>query len=134
MGLWRRGTTSCGGSCRLFPIGDWWLAVSLPRADDMELVPAWLELHATPRAGPATWSVVGETLGMRDPDELVERAVLLGLPVARLGEAADAPAVVAERLGAAPARTPAACSSSISPLCGPVRSVGTCWLVPGPPW
>ncbi len=104
MGLWRRGTTSCGGSCRLFPVGDGWLAVSLPRADDMELVPAWLELHATPRAGPATWSAVGETLGMRDPDELVERAVLLGLPVARLGEAADSPAVVAERLGAAPAR------------------------------
>ena len=44
MGLWRRGTTSCGGSCRLFPVRDGWLAVSLPRAEDMDLVPAWLEL------------------------------------------------------------------------------------------
>ncbi len=104
MGLWRRGATSCGGSCRFFPVGDGWLAVSLPRADDMELVPAWLELDDAPATAPATWSAVGRGLGLRDPDELVERAALLGLPVSRLGEAADVPAVVAERLGEAPAR------------------------------
>ncbi len=31
MGLWRRGPVSCGGSCRLIPSGDAWVAVSLPR-------------------------------------------------------------------------------------------------------
>ena len=29
MGLWRRGTTSCGGSCRLLPSTDGLVAVSL---------------------------------------------------------------------------------------------------------
>ncbi len=102
MGLWRRGTTSCGGSCRLFPAGDGWLAVSLPRAEDLELVPAWLELDDTPRTAPGTWSAIGETVRSRDPAALVERAAVLGLPVTRLGEAADATAVVAERLGESP--------------------------------
>ena len=44
MGLWRRGATSCGGSCRLLRAADGWMAVSLPRDDDMDLVAAWLEL------------------------------------------------------------------------------------------
>jgi hypothetical protein len=104
MGLWRHGTTSCGGSCRLLPGRDGWLAVSLPRADDMELVPAWLELTDAPRTPPDTWSAVGTAVGRRDPAELVVRAALLGLPVTRLGEAAQATAVGAERLGDAPAR------------------------------
>ncbi|MBV8461951.1 MAG: CoA transferase, partial [Acidimicrobiales bacterium] len=104
MGLWRRGTTSCGGSCRLFPARDGWLAVSLPRAEDVELVPAWLELGETPRAGPATWAVVGRAVAVRDPAELLARAALLGLPVSRLGDAGDAPALVPQRLGDAPAR------------------------------
>ena len=102
MGLWRRGTTSCGGSCRLFPAGDGWLAVSLPRTDDLELVPAWLELDDPPRTDPGTWSAIGETVRSRDPAALVERAAVLGLPVTRLGEAADTTAVVAERLGESP--------------------------------
>jgi hypothetical protein len=104
MGLWRHGSTSCGGSCRLLPVRDGWLAVSLPRADDMELVPAWLELTDAPRTAPDTWSAVARALGRRDPAELLARAALLGLPVTRLGEATEATAVGAERLGAAPAR------------------------------
>ncbi len=104
MGLWRRGTTSCGGSCRLLAVRDGWMAVSLPRAEDVEAVPAWLELDEVPRAGPATWSAVEASLRDRDPDELAQRAALLGLPVSRLGEASPT-AVAAERLGGAPART-----------------------------
>ena len=104
MGLWRHGTSSCGGSCRLLPGRDGWLAVSLPRADDMELVPAWLELTDAPRTAPDIWSAVGRALRTRDPAELVPRAALLGLPVTRLGEAVEATAVGAERLGDAPAR------------------------------
>ncbi len=86
MGLWRRGDMSCGGSCRLLPSADGFVAVSLPRAEDMELVPAWLELDRVPASVPAVWSAVAQHLLDRDPQPLVERAALLGLPVARVGE------------------------------------------------
>jgi hypothetical protein len=124
MGLWRRGTTSCGGSCRLFPAAQGWVAVSLPRADDMEVVPAWLELEVAPESPPQTWSAVADALLTRDPDELVARAALLGLPVARVGEATGSPAVAPVRLGAGPAWHPADClvvdlsALWAGPLCG----------------
>ena len=98
MGLWRRGTTSCGGSCRLVPAGDAWLAVSLPRAEDLDSVPAWLELDRVPATTPATWSAVAAAAATRDHVELVERGVLLGLPVCRVAEAAG-PGVVDVQLG-----------------------------------
>lgn len=109
MGLWRRGATSCGGSCHLLPAARGWLAVSLPREDDMASVPAWLELDQPPATVPATWAAVADHVAHRDPDELVGRAVLLGLPVSRVGETdppgSDAPGGVARTaLGAAPAR------------------------------
>ncbi len=106
MGLWRRGTTSCGGSCRLFAVRDGWMAVSLPRAEDMEAVPAWLQLDEAPRSVPATWSAVEASLNAGDPDDLAQRAALLGLPVGRLGEARPTD-VAAETLGSAPARAAA---------------------------
>ena len=64
MGLWRRGATSCGGSCRLLRIADGFIAVSLPRAEDMEAVPAWLELDTVPDSVPAMWSAVASNLPM----------------------------------------------------------------------
>ena len=100
MGLWRRGTTSCGGSCRILPAREGWLAVSMPRAEDLESVPAWLELDEPPPTTPAIWSAVSAAVGTRDPAELVERAVILGLPVCRVAEAAG-PAVVDVALGEA---------------------------------
>ena len=104
MGLWRRGATSCGGSCRLLPCADGFLAVSLPRAEDMELVPAWLELDAMPASAPALWSEVARSVRHRDPGQLLERAGLLGLPVARVGEAGERAGVLRSPLGAAPPR------------------------------
>jgi CoA-transferase family III len=107
MGLWRRGSTSCGGSCRLLPSTEGFLAVSLPRDEDMELVQAWLELHAAPASTPAVWSTVAASVRDRDPLELRRRATLLGLPVSRVGEAAGPSARVGvhhEVLGAAPPR------------------------------
>jgi len=104
MGLWRRGDTSCGGSCRLLPCADGYIAVSLPRAEDMELVPAWLELDTVPASVPAVWSAVARHLLDRDPHPLVERAVLLGLPVARVGETAARAGVTRHPLGEAPPR------------------------------
>lgn len=109
MGLWRRGDTSCGGSCRLLRSRDGFLAVSLPRDEDMEMVPAWLELDTVLASAPAVWSTVAANLADADPSVLIERARLLGLPVARVGEAArleaEARAPVLEtRLGDAPPR------------------------------
>ncbi len=104
MGLWRRGTTSCGGSCRLLRSREGFVAVSLARDDDFEVVPAWLELDGAPPTAPAAWSAVAEAVARRDTDELLARAALLGLPVARVGEATGRPGVVPVPLGAAPAR------------------------------
>jgi CoA-transferase family III len=112
MGLWRRGTTSCGGSCRLLRARDDWVAVSLPRDEDMEAVPAWLELDDAPRTAPATWSAVVRAFDERDSGPLLERAHLLGLPVARVAVPSDEPhratppdGVEHCRLGPAPARS-----------------------------
>jgi len=95
MGLWRRGQTSCGGSCRLLPTRSSreWVAVSLPREEDMDAVPAWLELDAlpTPTTAPALWSAVSNAIaGSADPGSLLDRAELFGLPVARVGEVVTA--------------------------------------------
>ena len=110
MGLWRRGATSCGGSCRLLPCSDEFMAVSLPRLEDMEMVPAWLELDVVPASAPATWSAVAAGLREGDAGALHQRALLLGLPVARVGETTPSnglPAragVIATRLGEAAPR------------------------------
>jgi CoA-transferase family III len=123
MGLWRRGTTSCGGSCRLVAARDAWLAVSLPRTEDLDAVPAWLELEQPPATTPAIWSAVSASAANRDPDELVGRAVLLGLPVCRVAEAAG-PGVVDVALGDAAPRDPRGLlvvdlsSLWAGPLCG----------------
>jgi crotonobetainyl-CoA:carnitine CoA-transferase CaiB-like acyl-CoA transferase len=104
MGLWRRGATSCGGSCRLLRSTEGFVAVSLARDDDFEVVPAWLELDDAPSSAPAAWSAVADAVARRDTDELLARAALLGLPVARVGEATGRPGVVRVPLGTAPAR------------------------------
>ncbi len=111
MGLWRRGSTSCGGSCRLLPCGEEFLAVSLPREEDLEMVPAWLELElepdAVPASTPAIWSTVAATLRHGDPQGLTERARLLGLPVARVGDAGGSTAraaLIPTQLGNEPPR------------------------------
>ena len=83
------------------------MAVSLPRAEDMEAVPAWLELATVPDSVPALWSAVASNLRRRDPTELMARAQLLGLPAARVGEAADRVGVVRSFLGDALPRSDA---------------------------
>ena len=43
LGLRSNGRTSAGGSCRLLPAADGWVAVNLARASDIEALPAVLE-------------------------------------------------------------------------------------------
>jgi hypothetical protein len=101
-GLQRRGTRSCGGATRLLPTADRWVAASLARPTDLELLPAWLGIDA-PAAGPGNrgagtdadgggdaqvgeevWAAVGREVGRRRAEEVAERAWLLGLPVSVL--------------------------------------------------
>ena len=69
--------------CRLVRASDAWIAVSLARKDDIELLPAWLgtPLDATP------WETVISAAAKRTAKDLVSAAIELHLPVTRLGEA-----------------------------------------------
>jgi hypothetical protein len=92
-GLRRRGRRSCGDASGLLRATDDWIAVSLARPDDLELVPAWL--------GTAD---VASGVGRRAAAELVTAAAELGLPCARLGEVNTSQrAVTATPLAAGPA-------------------------------
>jgi hypothetical protein len=101
-GIWsytRNGRVSCGGATRLLETADGWIALSLTRPDDEDLVPAWIGCE------PA-WPAI-ETAALRHASaELVHQGRLLGLPIAALGERATGPLFVSTRLGdAAPLAT-----------------------------
>ena len=85
-GLIRRGEISCNGSCHLLASAGGWVAVNLPRPVDWELTAAWLELDAPVGAG--RWDQVAAGVSGRSGVELVERAALVGLAVAVVGERA----------------------------------------------
>jgi hypothetical protein len=87
-GFMRSGTTTCGGSGRLLRAADNWVAVNLARDDDLDAVPAWLETDLID-AGP--WATVESTVPTRPARDLVERAELLGIAVAELGEVPPPP-------------------------------------------
>lgn len=81
-GLQRQGATSCGGATRLLRAGDGWLALSLARPSDVELLAAWLG-EAVARAEDP-WSSVAPAVAERGVSDLVDGGALLGLPVAAL--------------------------------------------------
>lgn len=87
-GLRRAGRTSAGGATRLLPTSDGWCALTLSRADDIAAIPALVEADDVP-ADP--WPIVTDWAASRTSAAVVERAVLLDLPVARLGEMAAQP-------------------------------------------
>lgn len=85
-----RGPTSAGGACRMVRVADGWIAVSLPRASDFDLLPAWLGLAEIP-ADP--WPAVNEAARSRPAQPLVDFGRELGLAVSRVGEATSAEAI-----------------------------------------
>ena len=93
----RHGDVSCGGATRLLPVADGWLAVTLARVEDFDALPAWLGTEVVP-------GQLAERLRSFPADHLVQRAALLGLPVARLGESAPPPLVNVAVPGEAPPR------------------------------
>lgn len=76
------GPTSAGGSCRIIGAADAALAVNLPRVSDIEAIPAWLEADV----GDDLWSDIERVCAGRDSAVMAERAELLGLPIAIVGE------------------------------------------------
>ncbi|BBZ79013.1 CoA transferase [Mycolicibacterium anyangense] len=87
-GLHRAGRTSAGGATRLLPTADGWCALTLSRPDDIGAVPALVEADDVPTD---PWTTVTEWARTHASDAVLERAVLLDLPVARLGETAPGP-------------------------------------------
>jgi hypothetical protein len=103
-GRGRDGERSVGGSTRLLQAADGWLALALARSDDIAAVPAWLE--QTLDVGGDIWTAVACRVADRERGALVERARLLDLACAPLGEVPPraGPVVGASKLGPGPAR------------------------------
>src|SRR3712207_1994953 len=93
------GRASLNGTCRLLPTAEGWMALSLARPDDVELLPAWLEADV----GPDPWGAVASAVQSRCGADVVARGRSLGLPVAVLGEREPGPLYVPQQLGDAPA-------------------------------
>ncbi len=81
-GLSRHGSVSAGGTARLLPAGDGWIAVNLARPSDLELLPAWLGCERAPVDADAAWPMVKDALATHGGEALVERGQLLAIPVA----------------------------------------------------
>ncbi len=75
------GRTSVGGATHLLACADGWIAVSLARPADVELVPAWLALAGAPPG----WELA-EAVAACSGAALAEAAATVGLPVGTLGE------------------------------------------------
>jgi crotonobetainyl-CoA:carnitine CoA-transferase CaiB-like acyl-CoA transferase len=84
-GLTRAGDRTVGGHGRLLRTADGWCAVSLPRAEDRELVPAWLEEDG-PTGRADVWPFVAREVEHRSTADVVPRARMLGLMAAPLQE------------------------------------------------
>jgi hypothetical protein len=80
MGLTRRGRTSPGGACRLLATTDGWVALSLSRPGDADLVPAIT--GAEPGGDP--WSALHRAAGSLRSRDVADRAQLVGVPAAAL--------------------------------------------------
>lgn len=77
-GLWSPNRHS-----RLLPCRDGWLAVSLARSDDIDLVPAWTGKPVS--VDP--WQAVAQAAVRQSVADMLQAGIDLHLPVARVGEA-----------------------------------------------
>ncbi len=86
LGLPPAGAVTAGGAGRLLRCRDGWVAVSITRESDIDVIPAWLDV---PPTGPDPWPVVERALATRAVAEVRDRAALLGLACGALGERSD---------------------------------------------
>ena len=121
LGLTRAGRVSAGGATRLIAAQDGWYALTLSRPDDVAAVPALVRDDEVPEDH---WPVLRRWAATRPVAEIRERAGLLDLPVAVLGEAVPAPPRICRTGSPAPGRDPAGLlvadlsSMWAGPLCG----------------
>lgn len=101
LGLTRAGRTSAGGATRMLAARDGWCAITLSRPDDVAAVPALLEVD---EASADPWPKLAHWAATHPVSAIVERAALLDIPAAALGEAAAAPPRVRRTGTRAPAR------------------------------
>jgi CoA-transferase family III len=80
----RGGQVSCGGASRLMRSADGWIAATMARASDWELLPALFESGETTSEG--DWPSFVAHVATLSGDELRDRGALLGLALAVLGE------------------------------------------------
>jgi crotonobetainyl-CoA:carnitine CoA-transferase CaiB-like acyl-CoA transferase len=121
LGLSPPSRISAGGATRLLPTSDGWCALALPRPDDIAALPALMELDAV--IGDP-WPTLSRWAARRSTDEVVDRARLLDVAAAALGEASPAsPTVRRCGTGARPRRADGLLVADLSslwagPLCG----------------
>jgi hypothetical protein len=87
LGLTRGGRVSAGGATRLLAAADGWCAITLSRPDDVAAVPALLQMDDVP-ADP--WPMLRRWAATHPLSAITERAGLLDIPAAGLGEARPA--------------------------------------------
>jgi hypothetical protein len=130
-GLRRRGQVSCGGSSRLMRCADGWIAATMARPTDWDLVPALVELRAAVRHG--EWDALETGVATIGGRELSARAELLGLPLSVLAERHPPPAVAPVASGAVPGIEPKRIrpASPVSSLTGVVvADLSALWAGP----
>ncbi len=88
LGLTRGGRVSAGGATRLLRARDGWCAVTLSRPDDVAAVPALLHADEVPDD---PWPMLQHWTATRLVSAITERASLLDIPAAALGEAIAVP-------------------------------------------
>lgn len=116
-----RGRVSAGGATHLMQCRDSWCALTLSRADDVDAVPALIQEVVV---GDDPWPAVQRWVAESDCADVTERARLLGLPGAALGETPAEPPRIYPFGAATTARSPAGLlvadlsSMWAGPLCG----------------
>lgn len=85
------GQVSAGGATQLLATRDRWCALTLSRDADIDMIPALLQDDSTEND---VWPAIRSWAARSTAAEVAERARLLGLPVAVLGETAPAPPAV----------------------------------------
>jgi crotonobetainyl-CoA:carnitine CoA-transferase CaiB-like acyl-CoA transferase len=83
-GLRQRGAVSCGGTTRLMRCDDGWIAASMSRPTDWDLVAALLEFASPVQFG--DWAALEAGVADLSGGDLRSRSELLGIPLAVLGE------------------------------------------------
>ena len=126
------GRISAGGATRLMPGRDGWCALTLSRARRCRR-----RARAAARRTPSATTLAGRAaLGRRarTAADVTERARLLGLPAAALGETPAAPPRV-DPLGGPTTPRGTVRTAGRRPVrrCGRARCAGSCWRGPAPP-